>query len=131
MDKIKIGDKASLKKKVTEKEIVDWARLTGDFNPIHIDNEFAEKSRFGNRIAHGLYCQGMISNLIGNELPGNGAILVNEKINYNFPVYIDDEIECVCYVKEISEKKNKMVIGFVCTNQYGKNVLDGEALVVF
>lgn len=129
MNKINLGDKVALKKKVTENEIMDWAKLTGDYNPIHVDEEFASGGRFGKRIAHGLYCQGMISNLIGNELPGNGAVLVNERINYNFPVYINDEIECTCYVKEITQNR-KMVIGFICTNQEGINVLDGEALVI-
>ena len=126
----KVGDTASMIAEVTDKVIAEWADLTGDYNPVHMDDEYAEKTRFKKRIVHGLFCQGMVSNLIGNVLPGNGSILINEKINYNRPVYIGDRIECICTINNIIEDKNRFIIGFDCINQNGKNVLDGEAEVL-
>ncbi|MCQ4637211.1 MaoC family dehydratase [Anaerovorax odorimutans] len=125
-----VGDKAAIKQKVTEQIIGDYADISGDRNPIHMDTKYAEETVFGERIAHGLFCQALVSNVIGNKLPGEGAILLTERINYRKPVYIGDEIECVCEIKEILSEKNQCLIAFDCINQMKECILDGEALVL-
>lgn len=125
-----VGDKAAIKQKVTEQTIEDYADISGDRNPIHMDFKFAEKTVFGERIAHGLFCQALISNVIGNKLPGDGSILLTERINYRKPVYIGDEIECICEVKKILLAKNQCLISFDCINQMKECILNGEALVL-
>ena len=126
----RVGDKAAIKQKVTKQIIEDYADLSGDRNPIHMDIKYAEKTVFGERIAHGLFCQALVSNVVGNKLPGEGAILLTERINYKKPVYIGDEIQCVCEIKEVRPAKNQCLVAFDCINQLEECVLDGEALVL-
>ena len=123
----KLGDKKVLNKIPSDEILKAYAELSGDKNPIHVDDEYAKKSRFGARIAHGLFCQAMVSNLIGTQLPGNGAILTDEKINFKKPVYIGDNIKCVCEIVKIDYDKNRCVVAFDCINQNEESVFAGEA----
>lgn len=125
--KYKLGDRAILIKNASEEVVNSYAELSGDKNPIHIDDEYAKKSRFGARIAHGLFCQAMVSNLIGTQLPGNGAILTDERIEFKKPVYIGDDIKCICEIVKIDYDKNRCVVAFDCINQHEESVFAGEA----
>lgn len=122
---LKIGDKVSMKRIATEDVVIKFAEISGDNNPVHLSEEYASKTIFGSRIAHGLFCLGMVSNLIGMQLPGEGSILVNESVKYRKPVYINDEIETTVEVTDFIYEKNKVIMSISCVNQKGEVVLDG------
>ena len=126
---IKIGDKASMKRVATDELIRNLAEVSGDKNLMHIDDAYAAKTVFGRRIAHGLFCLGMISNLLGTQLPGEGTVLISENIKYRLPVYIGDEIEATVEVAGLIPEKNKVSLTFACINQNGAVVLDGNTVV--
>lgn len=97
-----VGQRAQMKAIATEDIINTLAEVSGDRNPVHLDEQYVQNTIFKKRIAHGLFCLGMISNLIGTVMPGDGAIFINEVSNYKWPVYIDDEIETVVEITEIN-----------------------------
>ena len=124
-----VNEKASISKLV-EKEIVNkLADVSGDRNPIHLDEKYAEKGPFKKCIAHGLFCIGMISNLIGNVLPGSGAVLLEQHMNYCHPVYFGDIITATVEIVEIDEIKRYITLRQVCVNQNDIVVLDGLSKV--
>lgn len=102
--------------------------MSGDINPIHLDEEYAKKSKFGKRIAHALFCINGISMVIGNYFPGEGAVLLSQNFQYIHPVYIDDVIEIAVTVADILSK-NKYLLETVCKNQKGNIVLKGESII--
>lgn len=122
-----IGMQASLKAVATDEAVLKIADASGDYNPVHIDDDYAKNSIFGGRIAHGLFCLGLISNLLGNRFPGPGTILMNETVDYLKPVYIDDEITATVEVISISGKK--LGLSYRCANQNNLEVMKGTALV--
>lgn len=124
-----VNEKASITVTVTNKTVEDLAAVSGDKNPIHLDDKYAENSPFGKRIVHGLFCTGMISNVIGNILPGSGAILLKQVFEYCRPVYIGDTITAVVEVTEIKEQKKKMILKHACINQENIIVLEGTSVV--
>lgn len=126
---IDIGYTVSEYRKVTFDVVQQYANISGDYNPIHLDSEYASRSIFGNRIAHGLFCLGMISKIVGNEMPGVGAIFLNEKIEYRHPAYIGDTIRTEISVLEIREEKGILNLGINCTDQKGNVVICGTTLV--
>lgn len=125
-----IGDTTSMTRVIRSDDVLDMAQISGDFNPIHIDDEYAAKTRFGRRIAHGLFCVGMISALLGTKLPGLGTVLVSEEIKYSSPVYLDDEITASVTVENIDPDKNRVGLSFLCKNQKDKPVVSGSAKVI-
>ncbi len=129
IDKYNVGDSSSLEVIATEDLFNQIAELSGDKNPIHIDEEYAEKTIFKGRIAHGLFCLGMVSNVIAKDLPGEGAILLEETIQYVQPVYIGDKIKCICVIEGKDRNKNKLRIGIKCINQDMHIVLSGNVIV--
>lgn len=127
---LKIGMKASIVQKATPETVESYAKVSGDYNRIHLDEEYAKDTAFGRCIAHGLFCQGMISNVIGNILPGPGSIFISESICYRRPVYIDNEIVCEVEVAKLLEK-GKVELAFQCVKKGEESevVVDGTALV--
>jgi 3-hydroxybutyryl-CoA dehydratase len=123
-----LGQKTSISKLVTSNDILTMARVSGDMNPIHTDESYAAKHFFGRRIAHGLFCLGMVSNILGTKLPGEGTILVSETVNYKMPVYVDDTITTTVTILEILYEKDKITFAFKCINQNGGIVTDGTAI---
>jgi 3-hydroxybutyryl-CoA dehydratase len=116
-------------KVITEEDIFLFAGITGDRNPIHISKEFAARSMFGERIAHGILTAGLISAVIGMKLPGPGCLYLSQTLNFLAPVKIGDEITARAEVAEmISEKR--MRLRTRCFNQRNETVLDGEAIIV-
>jgi len=124
----KIGDKAELTKRITEEDIYLFAGITGDKNPVHISSDYAAKTIFKEKIAHGILTAGLISAVIGMKLPGNGTIYISQTLHFKAPVKINDLITATVEVKEIISYK-KLVLSTYCTNQHGAVVLDGEAVV--
>ena len=124
-----VGEKASLTKTATRESIDSYAAVSGDYNPIHMDEEYARGTIFRKCIAHGLFCLGIVSTIIGTILPGNGTALINEQIKYLAPVFIGDEITATVTISEINKDKNLMSLSFLCENQNGVTVLSGCCLV--
>jgi len=129
IDELKIGDSAEFSKTVSETDIYQFAGITGDFNPAHMNEEYAKKTFFKTRIAHGMLSAGFISTAIGNKLPGTGSIYVKQDLRFLAPVRIGDTITARVEVIEIMDGKNRVRLKTVCVNQEGTQVLDGEAVV--
>lgn len=127
IDELKLGDSAQFSKTITEKDIEDFARVTGDFNPIHTDETYASKTRFKGRIAHGVLSIGLLSSILGNTLPGFGTIYLSQEVRFLAPVRIGDTITVRVEVIEIVPEKNRVKFKTTCINQDGKEVVDGTA----
>ena len=91
-DDMKVGDKATLSKTITDADVMLFAGLSGDFNPVHVDEEFAKESLFERRIAHGILGAGLISAVIGTDLPGVNSIYLGQELKFTAPVFIGDTI---------------------------------------
>jgi 3-hydroxybutyryl-CoA dehydratase len=128
--KLKIGDSACLSKTVTEAGLEHFAQATGDFNPIHFDPSYAEKTPFKGRIAHGVLSIGLISAVFGNVFPGPGTVYLTQEVKFLAPVRIGDTITATVEVMEIILEKNRVKFKTVCTNQNGKDVVSGAAWVM-
>ena len=130
IENLKVGDTAECRQKVTDKTIQQYGEASGDYNPIHFDDTYAKNSIFSGRIAHGLFCIGMISYLVGMVLPGEGSIFVDEQLRYVKPVYIGDEIRAKVCIDKIDYKKRLITIKFECSNQNRQVVLEGITRVL-
>jgi 3-hydroxybutyryl-CoA dehydratase len=126
---IKVGDEASLTRTITEVHIVNYAGLTGDWNPVHADAEFAAQSMFGERIAHGMLVAGLISAVLGTQLPGPNSIYLGQDLNFVAPVMIGDTIKVVVTVTEKRDEKRIIKLRTTASNQRGEMVIDGSAAV--
>ncbi len=124
---LKIGDSAQISKTITEADIELFAKATGDFNPVHLDQAYAEKTMFKGRIAHGLLSVGLLSTVLGNILPGHGTIYLSQEVKFLAPVRIGDTITARVEVIELIPEKNRVEFRTTCMNQDGKMVVDGVA----
>lgn len=129
-DELTIGQFAEHTKTVTETDVVMYAGITGDFNPMHVDQTYAEKTKFGGRIAHGMLTAGFISAVLGMKLPGEGSIYMSQSLRFNRPVRIGDTITARIEVIELFPGKKRVRLATTCRNQKDETVLDGEALVL-
>lgn len=127
IDELKIGDSAQISKTITEEIVNDFARVIGDFNPIHTDQAYAEKTPFKGRIAHGALSLGLLSNVLGNILPGYGTIYLSQEVKFLAPIRIGDTITAKVEVVELIPGKNRAKFRTTCINQDGKVVVDGIA----
>jgi 3-hydroxybutyryl-CoA dehydratase len=130
IQELKTGDSAEISRTVTEKDIKDFAGVTGDFNPVHLDQAYAEKTMFKGRIAHGLFSVGLLSTILGNILPGHGTIYLSQEIKFLSPVRIGDSLTARVEVIELIPEKNRAKFKTTCNNQDGKLVADGMAWVM-
>lgn len=124
-----VGMRETLMKAVMDDDVIAFADLSGDRNPIHLSDHFASKTRFGERIVHGLYTASLISTVIGMYLPGPGSVYLSQTLNFRAPVKIGDVINVVVEVAELVEKGRRARLHCECLVD-GKVVLDGEALVM-
>src|SRR6202790_2568198 len=125
---LSVGMTETLSKTISSDDVVGFATLTGDRNPIHLSEHFAAKTSFGGRIAHGLYTAGLISAVLGTRLPGPGAIYVSQTLNFRAPVKIGDTVVVTVTVAELIPERQRARLA--CTCRVGDLVvLDGEALV--
>ena len=129
-DRLQVGQQATFAKTLSESDVSLYAGLTGDMNPAHINEEYAKSTRFGGRIAHGMLSSGLISAVIGMQLPGPGSIYLGQSLKFLAPVHIGDTVTATVTVREIDSAKNKVTLDTVCTNQEGVLLITGEALVM-
>lgn len=122
-----VGQTASFSRTITESDIVTFAELSGDYNPVHIDQEFAANSRFGERIAHGLLTSSFLSGLLGMELPGQGSIYLEQSLKFKKPVFIGDTVTASAEILEIDQERRIIRLETICRKQDNTVVLTGEA----
>jgi 3-hydroxybutyryl-CoA dehydratase len=129
IDQIHVGDSAEFAKTISESDIYLFAGVTGDFNPAHINEAYAQKTFFKTRIAHGMLAAGLISTVGGTMLPGPGAVYVRQELDFLAPIHIGDTITARVEVIEIIADKNRVKLRTTCSNQDGKLVVDGMAIL--
>ncbi|MEW6351953.1 MAG: MaoC family dehydratase [Thermodesulfobacteriota bacterium] len=129
-DRIEVGMKASFAKTITETDVYLFAGISGDFNPIHVNEEFAKTTPFGTRIAHGALPQSLIAPVLGMKLPGLGTIAVEITTRFKAPTFFGDTITATAEVSEKIEPKRWVRLKLLWTNQHGAVVASGEAVVI-
>ena len=124
-----IGKVETMSVTITEQLINDFAKVSGDFNPIHIDEEYAKSTIFGKRISHGMLVASFISNVIANQLPGPGTIYLSQDLSFKKPVFIGDEITATVEVLEKKDNKPIYKLKTTCFNDRKETVIEGESYV--
>lgn len=130
IDKIQLGNKVSIAKTISESDVYLFAGITGDLNPAHVNQIKSENTIFRGRIAHGILVSGLISACLGMHLPGPGTIYMGQQLKFTAPVHIGDTIKAEVEVIDINIPKNRIKLKTTCINQFGKTVIEGEALVM-
>ena len=128
--KFTIGDSAEITKTINDSDIQAFADVSGDHNPVHVDDAFAARTRFGRRIAHGMLTASLISAVLANKLPGEGSVYLGQTLRFVAPVFPGDEVTARVVVKEIREDKPIVKLETVCVNQREETVIRGEATVL-
>jgi 3-hydroxybutyryl-CoA dehydratase len=126
---LQIGDHAEFGKTITEADILMFAAVSGDTNPVHLNQEYAEKTLFKTRIAHGMLTASLISTVLGAKLPGEGTIFLSQTTHFRAPVKIGDTVTAQVTVAELDSVKKRATLKTACTVG-GKLVMDGESLVI-
>lgn len=127
---IHVGDKASFTKTIAESDIYQFAGITGDFNPLHVNAEFAKTSLFKERVAHGILTAGFISTALGMKLPGANSVYLSQNLNFLAPVKIGDTVTSEVTVIEKLDAKKIIKLKTIVKNQHGVTVVDGEAALL-
>jgi 3-hydroxybutyryl-CoA dehydratase len=128
---LQVGDTASRTLAISDDTIRAFAGVTGDNNPVHLDDEYAAGTRFGRRIAHGMIAAGLISATLANDLPGPGTVYLNQTLKFKLPVYPGDTVTATVEVLIVRDDKPIVTLSTVCTNQDDEIVLEGEAVVLY
>ncbi len=126
-----VGTRATRERTITDDDIVRFAEVSGDRNPVHLDADYAARSPFGQRIAHGFLIGSLISAAIGMDLPGPGSIYLGQTLKFVAPVHIGDTVTVSIEVIKVREDKRLITLRTDCTNQDGTLVLTGEAVVKY
>ena len=124
-----IGQTAELSKIFSDEEVKCFANMSGDLNPIHLDDEYAKKSIFKKRILHGFQTGALISAVIGMKLPGPGAIYLHQEMNFKKPAYIGETVRAFVTITSIKEEKSIIFLETKCLNANGDVLIDGDAIV--
>ena len=127
---IKIGDRFSTEREITDELIKKFAEVSGDHNPIHLDEDFAKNTRFGRRIAHGMLSGAFISAVLGNEFKERKIVYLSQTMRFVAPVFIGDTVTASGTVTRIREDKGIVTLDTLCTNQNGETLVTGEAAVM-
>ena len=128
--KFKAGDTAETTRKIEQTDIDTFAEITGDHNPVHVDEAYAQQTRFGRRIAHGMLTASLISSVLANKLPGEGTVYLGQTLQFVAPVFPGDEVTARVTVKEVRDDKAIVKLETICINQRGETVIRGEASVL-
>ena len=128
-DQLAVGDSAEFSKTVSETDVYMYAGISGDLNPAHINEAYAQGTFFKNRIAHGMLTAGFISAVIGMQLPGPGTIYMGQNLQFLAPVRIGDTVTARVEVVEKIDDKKRVRLATTCVNQEGTTLISGEALV--
>ena len=131
MSTLKIGDNASRSLTISDDTIRAFAEVTGDTNPVHLDDDYAAGTPFGRRIAHGMIAAGLVSATLANDLPGPGTVYLNQTLKFMSPVYPGDTVTATVEVLTVRPDKPIVTLSTVCTNQDDAVVLEGEAVVLY
>lgn len=129
-DEIQIGDTGTFKKTLTEKELVLFAAVSGDLNPIHLDENFASHSMFKERIAHGMWSGSLVSATLATVMPGPGTIYLSQNLDFKRPVKVNDTLTVTLTAKSKDDEKHTVIFDCMVVNQEGKPVVSGEAKVI-
>ncbi len=127
---LSVGDAAEMRKTIADEDVRAFAELTGDRNPVHLDEEYAAGTRFGRRIAHGMLGASLISAVLANELPGRGTVYLSQRLRFTAPVFLGDTVTARVVVKGVREDEPVVTLETFCTNQRGERVVEGEAVVL-
>lgn len=127
----KLGQTASITRSFSEQDVNDFARLSGDHNPIHIDPEFAKNTVFGQRIVHGMLVSSLFSNLLAEKVPGKGSIYLGQTFKFKKPVFLDQTVTAKVEVINIRSDKPIATMSTICTNEQGEELISGEAILMF
>lgn len=130
MDRFVVGQKVVLEKTFSLEEVIAYAKITGDDNPLHVDEEYAKSSRFGGNIVHGMFVMGVISKILGTTLPGNGTIYLGQNVKFKSPVYVDKKVSIEVEITQIED--NRYI--YLSTNVYDekqKCLVEGSAKVLY
>ena len=130
-DQIKIGDQAEFTKTISETDLYLYCGISGDFNPLHVDELYASRSLFKGRIVHGLLVASLISNVVGMKLPGPGAIYITQDLTFLIPTYVGDTITAGVEVLDINPSKHHLLLRTSCKNQNDESVIEGQAKVLY
>jgi 3-hydroxybutyryl-CoA dehydratase len=130
LEQLKFGQTYEVKTTITEEMVENFARATCDYNPIHMDEDYAKGTIFKRRVAHGMLHAGLISGIIGTRFPGAGTIYLSQTFKFLKPVFIGDEVTYRLKVLENLQEKNRLRLETICINLRGEMVLTGEALVM-
>ncbi|MCP1673051.1 3-hydroxybutyryl-CoA dehydratase [Natronocella acetinitrilica] len=128
-EQLEVGLSASRGRTVTEADVVAFAGMSGDYNPMHVDEEFASSTRFQGRIGHGMFTASLLSAVLGMDLPGPGAIYVHQTLHFKAPVRIGDTVTARVVVRELKTHKHMVVFDTTCLVR-GAPVLTGEAVMM-
>jgi 3-hydroxybutyryl-CoA dehydratase len=128
--KLNVGDSAEITRTIEQSDIQAFADVTGDHNPVHLDESFAKATRFGGRIAHGMLTASLISSVLANKLPGEGSIYLGQTLQFVAPVFPGDEVTARVTVTEIREGRGIVKLETICLNQSNEIVIRGEAIVL-
>lgn len=127
IDQLKVGDQASFAKTISESDVYMFAGITGDLNPAHVNKVEAENGIFHRQVAHGMLVASLISTILGMQLPGPGTIYMGQELKFVRPVFPGDTVTATATVESIDPVKKMVRLRTVCTNQEGKNVIEGYA----
>jgi len=127
IDDLYVGQKGSISKTITETDVYTYAGIIGDFNPLHVNAEYAKTTRFGERIAHGMLTASFFSTVVGMLIPGTGGIYLGQSVRFVKPVKIGDTITAEGIITEINKEKRIITVETTAYNQRGEAVVTGEA----
>ncbi len=124
---LRVGQTAVRKKTVTDEDLRKYAEITGDYNPLHFDDDFAARTRFGRRVAQGGITAGLLNALVAMDLPGPGTVFMSQSLTYHAPVYVGDVLTATVCVAALNPDKPVCRLTFSIANQHGTVVLEAEA----
>ena len=130
IEQIKVSDKAETSKIFNETDVLDFARISTDHNPAHVDANYAKNTIFKKQIVHGMLVGSLFSSIFGVQLPGLGSIYTKQALKFTKPVYFGDEITAIVTVKELNLERNRVTFDCIAKNQNDEVVIVGEAEIM-
>ena len=126
-----VGDSRTFSKTISDADVRAFAIISGDINPIHLDDTYAAKTRFGKRIVHGALLASFISNVVGNQIPGSGSIYLSSSLKFRAPTFINDTVTTTATIITIRSDKPIYTLECICKNQHGEVLCEGQAVVLY
>jgi len=130
IQELNVGDSSEIKKLFSEQDVMNFAEITKDKNPAHMDKDYASKTMFKKQIVHGMFVGSLFSAIFGVQMPGLGSIYIKQSLKFTKPVYFGDEITAKVIVKELKYDRNRVVFDCIAVNQNKETVIIGEAEIM-